>query len=1571
MAATTSTAANKTKALKLRTIQPRLAWGGRPFGLYNSNLLGINDHEFILSSGTGFTYVENASVHTRKSYIVEPHTSDLIRIVCAAVSKEGKYVGAVAKMKADDRQTFTIVVYNTSNHMQDNVKPHEVKYTTALHIDPADRLEAVAITFSPDANLIGILTNMPPIGVIIFDHFRGGVFQTISTDAVPISISFNPADPFKICVTGESNFVKLWRFSGKSVHAAPVSGLKKGYYSYTCHAWTPPYAESLVVIGSDGGFLSCIQNCEQRSPAVQVFGQADSYETKFAIAHILVRGDVVVAASVCNLIAVYEVRRALVNKGLPGLTATLTPLANYRLDGVQNIYGLQFCIRESNTSYTLMAATSNTLAFLDMITDFDLSGGNKNKGNTSGMVQTRTIEEDEEVDNWTVISIDKPLFHFHSQPINCLSVAQQGCSFITFSYEEAMIRFWDYANPNTFTSAWLTENFREKLDDNPFHVDLHPSGLMLSCASETEVKEFAIWDTQIELIRRIPVRVPFKGTGGAPIVITQPVSLVKYSNGGHMLAVVTGKIAQIFHMFLKEEHQSSTYGSPYRVMTLTDHVAPITDLVFLRDDSGLITSSNDGSVYSWIIGAKTRDKEFIRKGYAVTHLTVGKHQGCKTIIASFESITTGTESTLPLATDIVRRRRQSSIAIRRSAKAQNDRTQSRDAGLLSMRSSRNGGGSSTRGSGAEGGTGGSQDLGKVLAAFSSALDVNSPPRSAEGGNNKPFSANPSGEQSPVNPYRPPMNSGFPQNTTNPNAANVVKQCFLAIWDGEISGSPTVVHMPACVKSIALGRSSGPDSFELCIIGLADGQVILSMLPIPLITIYESPGTAPKVNFSSSMPSDNRRAVRGGVTKRSVTGALAAVSESEDDATVHSKPRSPFAVEPEADDASRVSTARSNPPEDFRSRANSVVPGSTPVIETTTIAMTATSSLEEAGVGGTYHINIKECRAIRVLVGGVNQINFSPDGAWIILTGEDGSVFMLSTVRKFAENPLAVVNMDNQQRNELNKMQFLMVERTKMEGVRTKLIEMESTLEQSNKDHELYVNKILEGREKLMLDLESKMKREVISRDETILQGRRDYLQLKKSTQDEIESLKKNCEESLAALEMMYERRLAQESVYLDKMRQAYDEYVVNMKMDMVSIQDQVEVKVHHIESEKMKVLSEAERQKHAILQYYEYIKKRNEEVIASLEDQQAEERSKLKMSLSQTNAMLAEAQAKNMSSEVAASHTIQKLKVEIDSKEMEVLHVNSDLEWANERISKLEGALQQATAELRARAELADKWEMRSGEMSKRIDDLEKVRKTLTTQLHALREELAPKEDQLHKAAEKMQEMNREYEISLHAITEKEKTLAYKSENLLLLQKQVRDLRKVTSQKDAALRRSAVLLEEFIYAMHEERFMPKAKLTADAALNGAIAAAAVGANLAANAPAADGKTRASMVVQPSANNVMASAMANAAMAVLGTIPEKKANAMANDADKGEGGNTARTLPLSNPHTHDLIAALKLEVGVNTKLRRLNDVLKPYLKEGDVDVSPPRLLCLYFTDCVCYRLKSSMKWRQSAASKTVT
>lgn len=94
--------------------------------------------------------------------------------------------------------------------------------------------------------------------------------------------------------------------------------------------------------------------------------------------------------------------------------------------------------------------------------------------------------------------------------------------------------------------------------------------------------------------------------------------------------------------------------------------------------------------------------------------------------------------------------------------------------------------------------------------------------------------------------------------------------------------------------------------------------------------------------------------------------------------------------------------------------------------------------------------------------------------------------------------------------------------------------------------------------------------------------------------------------------------------------------------------------------------------------------------------------------MQQTFTKLQQAQQQNMTSEVQASRKIQRLKVDIETKEMEIMRVNSDIDWANDRIGKLETSLLQATTELKARSELLDKNEVKIGELQQKIDDMER-----------------------------------------------------------------------------------------------------------------------------------------------------------------------------------------------------------------------------------------------------------------------
>ena len=69
-------------------------------------------------------------------------------------------------------------------------------------------------------------------------------------------------------------------------------------------------------------------------------------------------------------------------------------------------------------------------------------------------------------------------------------------------------------------------------------------------------------------------------------------------------------------------------------MVICDHIAPITDVDFNRDDSRIITTSSDGCIYYWKIGALTRDQEYVFKGMTVNKVALSKNSKKETHIVA-------------------------------------------------------------------------------------------------------------------------------------------------------------------------------------------------------------------------------------------------------------------------------------------------------------------------------------------------------------------------------------------------------------------------------------------------------------------------------------------------------------------------------------------------------------------------------------------------------------------------------------------------------------------------------------------------------------------------------------------------------------------------------------------------------------------------------------------------------------------------------------------------------------------------------------------------------------------------
>jgi WD40 repeat protein len=1120
-----SVSSNKEALARLKPVQPKVVWGSN-----RSNLLALSDHEYVMPVGCGVLHFDNASLITRRAKMVTTTYPEVEKVLMMCLSKDGNYISTSVAMKNQQRNDIHLVIFYTKGHLDNSLRPRHIKYSASGFVPVGDQLQITCMDFSHDSTYLACSTNFTSIGTLVFDHLKGTIFQTIISDVVPKSLSFHPTDNGKMIVTGANNFIKFWRFTSKSVHVAPVIGLRRGNFAYSQHAWLQPYTESVVVVGSESGFLSILQNCEQRAPSHQAFGSSEYSDPIFnGVAHLLVRGDNVLAASGKNQLVLYEVRRVVLSKGIAGLTATLFPLAYYRLDNVDSLYGLDFTLKSSVTSYSLIAATDSNVVVLDMISDHDLSGGNELK-------QKRDEEDEDDHTLWTNISIDHRLFGYHSGSIQSMSVSSKGHVFMTSSFHDGTVRMWDFDDPSTFKSAWLIESFSERPEENPFYTDLHPLGLQVAAASESEVREYAVADSQLDLVRKFGVRAPFQSSNGQPVVISQPVSLVKYSNGGHLLAVVTGKIVQIFHM-LMDDLDGHSPGSPCRVMALCDHVSTVTDLAFMRDDNRIVTVSSDGCVYSWRMGGIGREKEYIYKGIAATRVAVSTHHLDKCMIAvCFEG--TAVETVQTLAADVVKRRRQTSIAVRSSSSKQ------------------------------------SLEGFPVLSSQSSARMT---PMTPTGIDILPMS--------PGNTFD--KVGAFANETTNSfqvASSTGPKNYFVALWENEISANPVIAYCDVPIKSVALGRLSSPDSVDVCVLGLGDGRVLISTFPIPLL--YINPVSVSTTISNSKPQLFHSGSIRLGGKKRK-PGALSmeSVKENINETSVSTEMLNP-AQKSVTDSVGEESSGNFSP--------NRGVEGT----------VVQSNNLEKKQ---TYCAMIDEnnCKVFRLFVGATTHVSFSQEGEWIFTAGEDNSIHLISTAKNISEEAA-----QKQQLLDISTaaQQFLMMDKAKMQHLRSKLIDLEYSVEQNRKDNEMYLTKVLEGKEKQMQELESKLNKEVQKRDENIIAGRKEYLHMKRSMQDEIVSLKQRSDEALSAMELMYEKKLAQEAVYLDKMKQAYDEFVVHSRMDMTNLQQQVDTKIQVIEQDKIKSLLEAEKQKVAVLQYYEYVKQRNDEVLQTLEEQQAEER---------------------------------------------------------------------------------------------------------------------------------------------------------------------------------------------------------------------------------------------------------------------------------------------------------------------------------------------------------------------------
>ena len=634
--------------------------------------------------------------------------------------------------------------------------------------------------------------------------------------------------------------------------------------------------------------------------------------------------------------------------------------------------------------------------------------------------------------------------------------------------------------------------------------------------------------------------------------------------------------------------------------------------------------------------------------------------------------------------------------------------------------------------------------------------------------------------------------------SNLTAADLASHSYLAVWQGgRLSDSPALIYLEVPAREIAVQTTTaltGGSKVDMCVIGCVDGSVLICLLPLPVSKrVLGSAAAVPTgLTVSSSTPHYHTAelALTGHGHAENLRGPVSGVGSSFS-----------AALAVTGDGAAAAPAGSSSTGAPLLSDPD----------DTAHLHPRAVDFLDES-----------RCRSFLHHSGPVSGLVITSDSKRIFSAGADGAVFMLQWTKQKKSGGGGHGGADSDSEDEgdshhihgsaganegldMGESAFMLANKAVFETMRDKAQEEKFTMEDKIKESVAALAKVSESRDIEVDTLSLQLKREVGKRDAIILREREEHLKQKHKLQNQLKVLEKKRTEEISRVEMSYEQKLATEALYLDRMRQAYEEMVLNARLDRKKAVDtEIESQLRSSADAAFYGKLDAQKQKEALLLYVEYMNARHAEVIASLEKSQEKERSRFKRELATGVQAVIDAKAEGIEKIVMANLNVKQLVSDVATKEDQVLRLKSDLEWSEGRITNLESALQQATSELKKRTEMYEKWEFKAGDQQQQISEMERIRRALTHQLHGLRQAIGPKDEHILRITEKLEEMDREYNQALRAVSEKEVSLSQRSAVLHMLQKQIRDLRVSSSRKEASLQRAAKLFEQYKRSLMED-----------------------------------------------------------------------------------------------------------------------------------------------------------------------
>lgn len=539
----------------------RCHWGSAPS--CPSRLLNGNE---LISSNGGRIFIYN---FLEAKYLVFPTIKSPLTIISLYLSPNKKILVATIKLIGEDAIDRAVaLVYDVESIYSTPRNPKRIQYCPKSPMN-AD-IFFKHISFSHDSFSMICCTNMDSVGILIYDPLKGELSRHILMQPILNCATFSSVDSSKICVTGMESTFQFFRVT-KSVHAAPINGLSKRTGEYTCHCWVN---ESRVVSGTSDGGLVLVHGCEticivdnifgdsiaprDNSPRRNLEGHVDSDLSLHSVNQIIIRDDTIFASSMANIFALYEIKNSFVTGSMSQL-AEMVPLIRYRAMETLTIYNFEWKDSKSLTSYVAIVTGSSSIFTVNFRSvDFTKllsieSGAVIDPGKTK---QSYAIVECADLRSESL------LFSYHNGSLSSLQLSSRTGFLMSSSYEDGSIQVREIHKPSG--TPLIKESFLDRRDEVPFFVTLHPSGMYVATATEDFVREYAVTDNKFEPTKQINMKLAFASLNGSAFVNSTSPSIVKYSHGGHLLAVVVSKTVQIFHMFNLDYSNAESVGKMLR-----------------------------------------------------------------------------------------------------------------------------------------------------------------------------------------------------------------------------------------------------------------------------------------------------------------------------------------------------------------------------------------------------------------------------------------------------------------------------------------------------------------------------------------------------------------------------------------------------------------------------------------------------------------------------------------------------------------------------------------------------------------------------------------------------------------------------------------------------------------------------------------------------------------------------------------------------------------------------------------------------------------------------------------------